>query len=125
MRCKEVINESILPENKVQIVKKKNVASKLKCDNGKNEIVFTLDVPEKHSQMKNIPKANLALLRPKNEESEKEKFRGYYAQFLKMSDKSKAKIYNPRFAYSDNIKAQQVVSDMRAVFSTKYRTHSK
>jgi hypothetical protein len=67
-------------------------------------------------------------LRPKNEEQEKEKFRYYweaYEQATTAEDKKKAKAYNPRFQYNDSQRAQQVVQDMRQVFSTKYRSYAR
>jgi hypothetical protein len=46
---------------------------------------------QKHSLLKSDPKSNLAMLKPKNEESEKEKFRTYW------DNQAKGKLYNPRF----------------------------
>lgn len=55
------------------------------------------------SKMTNIPIACLTYLRPKNEDSEKEKFK----QFWKLSvDKpNHRKVYNPKFTYNDGRKA--------------------
>lgn len=64
-------------------------------------------------------------LRPKNEEAEKEKFRYYWDLYQQAEDKKKAKVFNPRFQYNDSQRAQQVVQDMRIVFSTKYRSYAK
>jgi len=49
-------------------------------------------VEEKHSQLKQDPKSTLVLLRPKNEEAEKEKFKYYWQNFA-----TRQKAYNPRF----------------------------
>lgn len=53
-------------------------------------------VEEKHSQLKQDPKSNLFLLRPKNEDTEKEKFKYYWQNYPQ-----KGKVYNPRFQYQD------------------------
>ena len=37
-----------------------------------------LEVPERHSQLKQDPKSGLGYLRPKNEEAEKVKFKYYW-----------------------------------------------
>lgn len=70
----------------------------------------------------------IQFLRPKNEEQEKEKFRHYWDLYLQagtVEDKRRAKQYNPRFQYSDPARSQNVVQDMRVVFSTKYRSYAK
>ena len=61
--------------------------------------VFGILVPinmirESHSIMKSDPKSNLAMLRPNNEDIEKEKFKNYWNNFA-----TKGKVYNPRFNY--------------------------
>lgn len=40
-----------------------------------------MHMEEKHSQLKADPKSNLGVLRPKNEEAEKEKFKYYWQNF--------------------------------------------
>lgn len=44
------------------------------------------------------PKSNLAMTKPKNEQTEKEKFRKCWENFDKGGD---GKIYNPRFQYGN------------------------
>ena len=77
-------------------------------------------IKEQHSQLKQDPKSNLAWLRPNNEEIEKEKFRNYWENFS-----TKNKVYNPRFQYENNLGAQKVLSEMKVVFSNRYKHHAK
>jgi len=67
---------------------------------------------ERHSLLKQDPSSNLALLRPKNEDSEKQKFELNW---------QKGRVYNPRFQYNDSQAAQRVVEQMKVVFSLKYK----
>ena len=55
------------------------------------------------SKMTNIPIACLNYLRPKNEDSEKEKFKHFWQ--LSIDTPNKGKIYNPKFTYQDARKA--------------------
>ena len=71
--------------------------------------------------MKFDPKSGLGYLRPKNEEQEKIKFKHYWEN----RNNEKAKIYNPRFSYNDPQRANNVLQDMKIVFSTKYRSYAK
>mmetsp|Transcript_36223 Transcript_36223/g.55624 ORF Transcript_36223/g.55624 Transcript_36223/m.55624 type:complete len:102 (+) Transcript_36223:613-918(+) len=71
---------------------------------------------EKHSQLKADPKSNLQLLRPKNEDIEKEKFKYYWENFG-----TKGKTYNPRFQYVDFQGAQRVIDQMRIVYSNRFK----
>jgi hypothetical protein len=75
---------------------------------------------ESHSNLKADPKSNLAILRPNNEEIEKEKFRQYWTNFS-----TKNKVYNPRFSYDNNQASMQILSDMKVVFSNRYKQHAK
>lgn len=50
------------------------------------QTLFGLQIPitlihERHSQLKSDPKSNLAVLRPKNEDTEKDKFRTYWNSY--------------------------------------------
>lgn len=60
-------------------------------------------------------------MRPKNEEAEKEKFKYYWDN----QGNSKGKVYNPRFQYMDSQRAFTTLTDMKVVFSTKYRSYAK
>ena len=62
----------------------------------------------------------MALLRPKNEEAEKEKFKYYWDNFSQ-----KGKVYNPRFQYNDLQGAQKAVDQMRVVFSNRFKNQAK
>lgn len=95
----------------------------MKTEDG--QVFFNLDVQERHSTLKSDPKSMLGYLRPKNEEAEKEKFKHYWEAYQAAENKSKAKVFNPRFQYNDSQRAQQVVQDMKIVFSTKYRSYAK
>lgn len=88
--------------------------------NQKKPVLQIQYVEEKHSQLKQDPKSNLFLLRPKNEEAEKDKFRYYWQNFAQ-----KGKPYNPRFQYADQQGAQRVLDNMRVVYSTKYKQQAK
>jgi hypothetical protein len=44
----------------------------------------------------------LGYLRPKNEDAEKEKFKHYWEAYMAAENKSKAKVFNPRFQYNDS-----------------------
>ena len=73
--------------------------------------------------MTNIPSANLGYLRPKNEDSEKEKLKHFWQQSIDAP--KRGKIYNPKFTYADSHKAYQTVNDMKCIFSQKYVHHAK
>ena len=75
---------------------------------------------EKHQSLKIDPKSNLGLLRPKNEEAEKEKFKYYWENF-----QTKGKVYNPRFQYTDLQAAQRVLDQMRVVYSSRFKNNAK
>ena len=62
----------------------------------------------------------MAVLRPKNEEAEKDKFRTYWNSF-----DQKGKVYNPRFVYNNTQQANKVVQEMKVVYSSRYRNHAK
>ena len=55
------------------------------------------------SKMTNIPIACLTYLRPKNEDSEKEKFKQFWQ--LSVDEPKNRKVYNPKFTYNDGRKA--------------------
>ena len=83
----------------------------VKAKNGskKADSMFGLNVPERHSTMRSDPEGCMSFLKPKNDETAKEKFRVYWESYLQASDKSKTKGYNPRLVYNNNIKAQATV----------------
>ena len=89
-------------------------------DSSKKLSHYQLHIEEKHSQLKADPKANLAILRPKNEQGEKDKFRYYWQNY-----QTKQKVYNPRFQYHDSQGAQKVLDNMRVVYSTRYKHLAK
>jgi len=75
--------------------KKLITAQHSKSAQQKDVVTSQLEVPERHSTLKQDPKSLLGYLRPKNEEQEKEKFKYYWEN----QGNSKGKIYNPRFQY--------------------------
>ena len=104
LRCRadikqdEIFNE-VQQEKRKQfkerpIAEKKQIAVSSKTS--KLNVTSQLEVPERHSTLKQDPKSCLGYLRPKNEEQEKDKFKYYWDNFS-----AKGKIYNPRFQYRD------------------------